>query len=94
MTWTPAMRVSLRWAFVYLGLLALLLGIGHWNQTQRSGLKTLERREQALKTQETQLLLQRYARMSPLELRKWAEENGYVPMSLGQWIKQGGKGEP
>ncbi|PZA08070.1 hypothetical protein EWH23_04020 [Meiothermus sp. PNK-Is4] len=85
------MRVGLRWAFVYLGLLALLLAIGHWNQAQRLGLETLEQREQALKTQETRLLLQRYARMSPLELRKWAEENGYIPMSLGQWIKQGGK---
>lgn len=91
MTWTPAMRVSLRWALVYLGLLALLLGIGHWNQAQRLGLRNLERRAQALQSEETRLLLRRYDYMSPLKLREWAEENGYVPMSLGRWIKQGGK---
>ncbi|MER3479397.1 MAG: hypothetical protein C4327_02660 [Meiothermus sp.] len=91
MIWTSAMRVSLRWAFVYLGLLALLLGIGHWNQTQRLWLKNLERRAQVLQSEETRSLLQRYAYMSPLKLREWAENNGYVPMSLGQWIKRGGK---
>jgi hypothetical protein len=79
------MKTVLRWSWAYLVLLGMLTGFGYYNQQQKTVLYALEDAEQALRVQKTDLTVQKYALISPLSLREWATESGYIPMSLGNW---------
>lgn len=80
------MKTVLRWSTVYLLLLTGLTALGHYNQQLSARLVTLQALEAELRQKETRLLLQRYQLIAPLALRSWAEDNGYIPMSLGRWV--------
>lgn len=80
------MKTVLRWSTVYLLLLTGLTALGHYNQQLSARLVTLQALEAELRQKETRLLLQRYQFIAPLALQSWAEDNGYIPMSLGRWI--------
>lgn len=79
------MKIVVRWAAVYLGLMVALTAFGYYNQQRQWQLEALQTQEAKLYRQATQLTLQRYDLLSPLALREWAERNGYVPMSLASW---------
>lgn len=81
------MKTVLRWGTVYLLLLTGLTALGHYNQQLNANLATLEQKEADLQQKETRLLLQRYQLTAPLALRAWAEANGFIPMSLGRWVR-------
>ncbi|MDX2008272.1 MAG: hypothetical protein SFU83_23760 [Meiothermus sp.] len=79
------MKIVVRWAVVYLGLMVVLTAFGYYNQQRQWQLEGLQKREAELARTATRLTLQRYDLLSPLALREWAERNGYVPMSLANW---------
>lgn len=79
------MKTVLRWATVYLVLLAGLTVFGHYNHQLSAQLQTLYATEADRSRKETQLLLEHYQLVAPLALREWAEANGYIPMSLARW---------
>jgi hypothetical protein len=79
------MNTALRWGGVYLLLLALLVGLGHFNLTRGEALKQLQARQDRLQDETLRLTVERYGVLSPLSLRQWAEAKGFVPMSQGQW---------
>jgi hypothetical protein len=74
-----------RWAFVYLGLLLLLVGLGHLNRQRERHLFSLQAQLEQAQTQEGQLLLERYKLLSPTAIRQWADQHGYIPMSIANW---------
>ena len=79
------MSLTWRLGLVYLGLLLLLLGLGHKNQAERQALRGLEARLQAWKLEEEELLKSKGERSKPLSRLEWAEKEGFIPMSRGRW---------
>lgn len=89
------MRTVLRWATMYLLLLVGLTALGYHNQQLNAKLQAVQSSQANLSSKETRLLLQRYQLVSPLALRKWAEANGFIPMSLARWeIRPSGQSLP
>jgi len=79
------MKIVMRWAGVYLLLLAALTVFGSLNYQQYRRLQAVLSKEERLSGDLTRLTRERYELLSPLTLRQWAEANGYIPMSLANW---------
>ncbi len=79
------MKVVVRWGAAYLFLLMGLTVFGYYNLQRQNALEVLRGSVSELERRETRLTLMRYDLLSPLALRQWAEQNGYIPMSLAQW---------
>lgn len=79
------MKVVVRWGIAYLAILMGLTAFGYYNQQRQNALEHLRFEVSELERRQTRLTLQRYDLLSPLALRQWAEQNGYIPMSLAQW---------
>lgn len=79
------MKVVIRWGAAYLLLMLALTAFGYYNQQRLNRLDLLKGEVAELERRETRLTLMRYDLLSPLALRQWAEQNGYIPMSLAQW---------
>ncbi len=74
-----------RWSFFYISLLLVLVALGRINQQKHMSFASMTQTEVQLEKELADLSEVRYRLMSPLALRKWAEDNGFVPMSLARW---------
>jgi len=79
------MRSLWRWGLLYaLGLL-LLAGLGHRNQMEARSLRAMKGELERLKAEEVRLLKAALLSARPLEVLRWAQKRGFVPMSEGRW---------
>lgn len=83
------MRVIGRWGGLYLALLVMLGTLGYFNQASNQAIAGLKQHEAELEERVLQLTLTRYQHTSALALREWARKNGFIPMSVAQWAKEG-----
>lgn len=83
------MRVIGRWGSLYLSLLITLGTLGYLNQSSHQAIAALEQRKTELEQRVLELTVTRYQRSSALALRQWARENGFIPMSVARWAKEG-----
>ncbi|MER3444612.1 MAG: hypothetical protein C4333_11045 [Meiothermus sp.] len=83
------MRVIGRWGGLYLLLLTALSVLGYFNQSSNQAIARLEQTRAELEDRVLELTLRHYQSASALALREWAKNNGFVPMSLAQWAKEG-----
>jgi hypothetical protein len=83
------MRVIGRWGGLYLALLIMLGTLGYFNQSSNQAIARLERSRAELEERVLQLTLTRYQQTSALALREWARKNGFIPMSVARWAREG-----
>ncbi len=81
------MRPLVRWGLLYVLALLLLAGLGHRNQMEAHTLRAMERELAQLKAEEVRLLKTALLSARPLEVLRWAERQGFIPMSEGRWAR-------
>ena len=80
------MKAALRLGLIYWAVLLLVFALGHRNQVEKEANARLERELQALEAQKAALVMEKW-RLLRERLLAWAEEEGFVPMSLGRWSR-------
>lgn len=83
------MRVIGRWGGLYLSLLITLGVLGYFNQSSNQAIARLEQHKAELEDRVLQLTLTHYRHTSALVLREWARNNGFIPMSVAHWAREG-----
>ena len=81
------MKAALRLGLIYWAVLLLVFALGHRNQVEKEANARLERELQALEAQKAALVREKWRLLRPERLLAWAEEEGFVPMSLGRWSR-------
>lgn len=79
------MRTLWRWGLLYVLSLLLLAGLGHRNQMEDRSIRAMEEELKRLRAEEVRLLKTALLSARPLEVLRWAEKRGLVPMSEGRW---------
>ncbi|MGQ9735473.1 MAG: hypothetical protein ACUVUP_02630 [Thermaceae bacterium] len=74
-----------RWGLLYALGLFLLAALGHHNQKEARALRSMQEELARLKAEEVRLLKRYLLSSRPLEVLRWAERNGFIPMSEGRW---------
>lgn len=85
------MNRVLRWGSFYLLLLLIWAGVGALNQNQRLVLSTLNEEKTALEQDYNLLMVTQLQQTSPHRLYRWASQQGYVPLSQGNWQREVGQ---
>ena len=78
------MKAALRLGLIYWAVLLLVFALGHRNQVEKEANARLERELQALEAQKAALVMEKWRLLRTERLLAWAEEEGFVPMSLGR----------
>lgn len=78
-----------RWGGLYLSLLIALGTLGYFNQSSNQAIARLEQQKAELEDRVLQLTFTHYQTTSALALREWARENGFIPMSVARWAREG-----
>ena len=81
------MKAALRLGLIYWAVLLLVFALGHRNQVEKEANARLERELQALEAQKAALVMEKWRLLRPERLLAWAEEEGFVPKSLGRWSR-------
>ncbi len=85
------MNKVLRWGSFYLLLLLIWAGVGAFNQNQRLMLASLSEEKTALEQRYNLLMVNQLQQTSPHRLYRWGRQQGYVPLSQGNWQREVGK---
>lgn len=79
------MHTFWRWGLLYALSLLLLAILGHRNQMEARSIRAMEEELKKLKAEEVRLLKTALLSARPLEVLRFAEKRGLVPMSEGRW---------
>ncbi len=79
--------VAVRWGYVYLMMLIIVVGIGFVAQKERRQLSAYKEQYEQLEQERVRLSIDYQKRLSDRAVARWAEDHGMIPLSKGRWAE-------